>query len=145
MAKTRDKVSDAAGTVRPYVDRALNDAELRDNVRSAYESARSIYDELLGNRGVTGVAARVATDKDIQAELRSTISELRRAAERVQGKEEHKSRNGGLLFFGILLGILFNPFTGPPTRKWLSDRVLGGGDDFTYQGAGNGGNGTANN
>ena len=143
MAKTRDKVSDAAGTVRPYVDRALNDAELRDNVRSAYESARSIYDELLGNRGVTGVAARVATDKDIQAELRSTISELRRAAERVQGKEEHKSRNGGLLFFGILLGILFNPFTGAQTRKWLSDRVLGGGDDFTYQGAGNGGNGTS--
>jgi hypothetical protein len=143
MAKTRDKVSDAAGTVRPYVDRALNDAELRDNVRSAYESARSIYDELLGNRGVTGVAARVATDKDTQAELRSTISELRKAAERVQGREEHKSRNGGLLFFGILLGILFNPFTGAQTRKWLSDRVLGGGDDFTYQGAGNGGNGTS--
>jgi hypothetical protein len=142
MAKTRDKVSDAAGTVRPYVDRALNDAELRDNVRSAYESARSIYNELLGNRGVTGVATRVATDKDIQAELRSTISELRKAAERVQGHEEHKSRNGGLLFFGILLGILFNPFTGAQTRKWLADRVLGGGDDFTYQG-GNGGNGAA--
>ena len=144
MAKTKDKVSDAAGTVRPYVDRALHDEELRDNVRNAYESARSIYDELMGNRGVTGVAARVATDKDIQSELRSTIAELRKAADRVQGKEMHKSRNGGLLFLGILLGILFNPFTGPQTRKWLSDRVLGGGDDFTYQsGAGNGGNGSA--
>jgi hypothetical protein len=139
MAKTKDKVSDAAGTVRPYVDRALHDAELRDNVRSAYESARSIYDELMGNRGVTGVAARVASDKDIQAELRTTIAELRKAADRIQGKEVHSSRNGGLLFIGILLGVLFNPFTGPQTRKWLSDRVLGGGDDFTYQGgAGNG-------
>jgi hypothetical protein len=144
MAKTTDRVSDAAGTVRPYVDRALHDEELRDNVRNAYESARSIYNELMGNRGVSGVAARVATDKDIQSELRSTITELRKAADRVQGKEVHKSRNGGLLFLGILLGILFNPFTGPPTRKWLSDRVLGGGDDFTYQGgAGNGGNGSA--
>jgi len=138
MAKTKDKVSDAAGTVRPYVDRALHDDELRDNVRSAYESARSIYNELMGNRGVTGVATRVATDKDIQSELRSTIAELRKAAERVQGKDEHKSRNGGLLFLGIVLGILFNPFTGSQTRKWLSDRVLGGGDDFTYQGGGNG-------
>jgi hypothetical protein len=138
MAKTKDKVSDAAGTVRPYVDRALHDAELRDSVRSAYESARSIYNELMGNRGVTGVATRVATDKDIQSELRSTIAELRKAAERVQGKEEHKSRNGGLLFLGILLGILFNPLTGTQTRKWLSDKVLGGGDDFTYQGGGNG-------
>lgn len=141
MAKTKDKVSDAAGSVRPYVDRALHDEELRDNVRSAYESARSIYNELLGNRGVTGVATRVATDKDIQSDLRSTIAELRKAAERVQGKEEHKGRNGGLLLLGIVLGILFNPFTGSQTRKWLSDRVLGGGDDFTYQG-GNGGNGT---
>jgi hypothetical protein len=138
MAKTKDKVSDAAGTVRPYVDRALHDAELRDNVRNAYDSARSIYNELIGNRGVTGVATRVARDKDIQSELRSTVAELRKAADRVQGREAHKSRNGTLLFLGILLGVLFNPLTGPKTRKWLSDRVLGGSDDFTYQGGGNG-------
>ncbi|MDX6466556.1 MAG: hypothetical protein QOI27_1596 [Gaiellaceae bacterium] len=138
MAKTKDKVSDAAGNVKPYVDRAIHDAELRDNVRHAYESARSIYNELIGNRGVTGLATRVATDKDIQDELRSTITELRKAADRVQGKEAHKSRNGGLLFIGILLGVLFNPLTGSQTRKWLSDRVLGGGDDFTYKGGGNG-------
>ncbi|MGZ8715536.1 MAG: hypothetical protein ACXWYO_00330 [Gaiellaceae bacterium] len=141
MANTKDKVSDAAGNVKPYVDRALHDAELRANVRSAYESARSIYNELIGNRGVTGFATRVATDKDIQNDLRSTVAELRKAADRVQGKEVHSSRNGGLLFLGILLGVLFNPLTGAKTRKWLSDRVLGGGDDFTYQGGG--GNGSA--
>jgi hypothetical protein len=139
MAKTKDKVTDAAGNVKPYVERALHDEELRDNVRNAYQSARSIYNELIGNRGFSGVATRVATDKDIQSELRSTINDLRKAADRVQGAETHKSRNGGLLFLGILLGVLFNPLTGPQTRKWLSDHVLGGGDDFTYQG----GNGAA--
>jgi hypothetical protein len=142
MAKTKDRVSDAASTARPYIDRALHDDELRESVRNAYESARTIYSELIGRRGVTGVAARVATDKDIQDELRATIAELRRAADRVQGKEQHKSRNSGLLFVGILLGILFNPMTGPSTRKWLSDRVFGGNDDFTYQGGGSG-NGSA--
>jgi hypothetical protein len=142
MAKTKDKVTDAAGNVKPYVERALHDEELRQNVRNAYESARSIYNELLGNRGVTGVATRVATDKDIQDELRSTISELRKAADRVQGREAHKSRNGGLLLLGIVLGILFNPLTGAQTRKWLSDRLLGGGDDFTYQGGGGNGSTT---
>lgn len=139
MAKTKDKVTDAAGNVKPYVERALHDEELRDNVRNAYQSARSIYNELIGNRGFSGLATRVATDKDIQSELRSTINDLRKAADRVQGAETHKSRNGGLLFLGILLGVLFNPLTGPQTRKWLSDHVLGGGDDFTYQG----GNGAA--
>ncbi len=141
MAKTKDKVSDAAGNVKPYVDRALHDEELRDNLRSAYESARTIYDELIGRRGVAGVATRVATDKDIQDELRSTITELRKAADRMQGKTEHKSRNGGLLLIGIVLGILFNPVTGGSTRKWLSSRVFGGSDDFTYQGGGGGNNG----
>jgi hypothetical protein len=136
MAKTKDKVSDAATTVKPYVDRALHDEELRESVRNAYESARTVYNELIGRRGVTGFATRIATDKDIQDELRSTIAELRKAADRVQGRQEHKSRNGTLLFVGIVLGVLFNPVTGGPTRKWLSDRLLGGGGDFTYQGNG---------
>ena len=140
MAKTKDKVSDAATNVKPYVDRALHDEDLRDNVRNAYESARSIYNELIGGRHVTGLAARVATDKEIQNELKSVIAELREAADRVQGKEDHKGRHTGLLFVGIVLGALFNPLTGPQTREWVSNRLFGGGDDFTYQG----GNGSSN-
>jgi hypothetical protein len=138
MAKT-DKVSDAAATVKPYVDRALHDAELRENVRNAYESARSIYDELIGNRGVGGTAKRVATDKDIQDELRSAISELRTAANRVRGQEERKGHSG-LVLVGIVLALVFNPFTGPQIRKWLSEKVFGESDGFTYQG----GNGSSN-
>ena len=113
MAKTKDKVSDAASNAKPYLDRALHDEELRENVRNAYASARNIYDELVGRRGVSGVATRVATDKDIQDELRSTIAELRKAADRVQGKQQHKSSGGFLLFVGIVLAALFNPVTGP--------------------------------
>jgi len=139
MVKAKDKVTDAAGNVKPYVERALTDPQLRENVRNAYQSARSIYDELIGNRGVTGIATRVATDKDIQDELRSAVSELRHAADRVQGKEEKPGRNSGLLLIGLVLAILFNPLTGPQTRKWLSEHLLGGGGDFTYQG----GNGSA--
>ena len=140
MAKTKDKVSDAASTVKPYWDRALHDDDLRDNVRNAYESARSIYYELMGPRRVTGLATRVATDKDLQNELKSVVAELREAADRVQGKKDHGGRNGSLLFLGIVLGALFNPVTGPQTREWISNRLFGGDDDFTYQG-GNSSNG----
>ena len=41
MAKTKEKVSDAAANVKPYVDRALHDEELRESVRNAYASART--------------------------------------------------------------------------------------------------------
>jgi hypothetical protein len=138
MPKTTDKVSDAAASAKPYFERALQDAELRDNVRNAYESARSIYDELIGNRGVAGAAKRVATDKDLQDELRSAVADLRAAADRVRGKRERKSHSG-LLVIGLVLAAVFNPFTGPQIRKWISERVFGETDGFTYQG-GNGNN-----
>jgi hypothetical protein len=139
MPKTKDRLLDATGTARPYVERALTDEDVRDNLKSAFDTARTVYNELIGGRGTTAVATRVATDKELQESLKHIVEELRSAADRVQGRQEHKGRNTTLLVTGIALGILFNPMTGPATRAWLRERLFGGGDDFTYQG-GSGGN-----
>ena len=136
MAKAKDRVAD----VKPYVKRAIQDEELRDNLRSAFATARDVYEELIGGRGVTGVANKVASDKEIQDQLRSAIEDLRAAANRVQGKEEHKGRNTSLLLAGIALGILFNPMTGPEARRWLKDKIFGEDEEFGY-GGGSSGNG----
>ncbi|MDX6505991.1 MAG: hypothetical protein QOG06_635 [Gaiellaceae bacterium] len=136
MAKAKDKLEDA----KPYVKRALQDEELRDNLRSAYATARDVYDELIGNRSVAGVATRVASDKDIQDQLRSAIEDLRTAADRIQGSEKHTGRNSTMLLAGIALGILFNPMTGPETRRWLKDRIFGEDEEFGYGGGGASGN-----
>jgi hypothetical protein len=134
MAKAKDRLSDA----KPYVTRALQDEEVRENVKSAIMAAREIYDELIGARKPTAVAARVATDEQIQDSLRSAIEDLKKAANRVQGKKEHTGRNATLLLTGIVLGVLFNPLTGSQTRGWLMDRILGEGEDDTAGSAGNG-------
>jgi hypothetical protein len=133
MAKTKDKLYDTADTMKPYVDRALHDDDLHDNLKEAFKAARDVYAELLGNRNLTSTAMRAATDKEIQDNLRKAVEEMRTAANRIQGKEDHGARNTMLLLAGITAGILFNPITGPQTRAWLMQKVTGeSSDDYTY-------------
>jgi hypothetical protein len=140
MHKTKDKFYDTADTVRPYVDRALHDEDLRDNLKEAFDAARHVYAELLGNRNLTATATRVATDKEIQESMRKAVEELREASRRVQGKEDHAARNTMLLLAGITAGIMLNPLTGPPTRKWVMEKITGeSSDDFGTPGSAGGG------
>ena len=132
MASTVERLSDRAGGVKPYVERAMTDEKVREDVRNAISAAREIYDELIGNRGMTTIATRVATDKDIQDSLRRAIDDLRNAAERVQGKSGGHAARNTVLLTGIVIGVLFNPVTGPATREWLKGLVGGdsGSSDF---------------
>jgi hypothetical protein len=143
MAKAKDMVGDAVENARPYVERLARDEELHDHVKRAYESARKIYDDLLGDRGTTGMALKVARDKDLQSELRKAVEELRKAGERAQGKQSHAGRNVTLLLTGIALGVLFNPATGPDTRRWLKDKLFGPEEPFDSYSSSSEGNGGA--
>ena len=65
-------------------------------------------------------------------------TDLRDAADRIQGNQDHKGRNSSLLLIGITLGLLFNPLTGPETRRWLKDKIFGEDEEFGYGSSGNG-------
>ena len=60
MINTKEKVADAAASARPYVERALRDEELRDNIRNAYSlRPRRLRRALLPPQGLgRRVAAR---------------------------------------------------------------------------------------
>ena len=138
MPKTKDKVAGVAGTAKPYVERALHDEELRKHVKQAYSAAREIYDELVGPRGVTGLATRVAGDHEVQDNLRTAIAELRQAANRLQGRRESHGGRNVVLLVGVVVGLLYNPVTGPETRRWLKEKLFGN-DEFGFDGqSGNG-------
>jgi gas vesicle protein len=139
MAKTKDKVYDAAGNVKPYVERAMTDEKLRQDVISAFSTAKDLYNELVGGRGAVTLATRVATDDEVRDRLKDAIEDLRSAANRLQGKKSHSGRNTTLLIAGIALGLLFNPITGPETRKWVKDLLGGGSDEFGGDYSSNGG------
>jgi hypothetical protein len=105
---------------------------------SAFSTAKELYNELMGGRNAVTLATRVATDDEIRDKLRLAIDDLRNAADRLQGKKRSSGRNTGIFVAAIALGILFNPVTGPETRKWLKD-LLTGGDDFAGDYSSNGG------
>ena len=133
----RERVTEAVDTARPYAERLARDEELHSHVKNAYESARRIYDELIGPVGPTGVAMRVARDKEIQNELRRTAEELQKAGRRARGDESHTGRNLTLLLAGLALGALFNPMTGPDTRRWLREKILGPEEPFEFESSAN--------
>src|SRR5436190_8632168 len=122
--------------VRPYVQRAVSDDEVRDNLKDAFYAAKDIYDELFGGRTRIAVAQRVATDGEIHENLKKISEDLRKAVDRVQGKADHTARNFFLLFTGVVIGVLFNPFSGPHARKWQKDKAFGAEPEFSYQGNG---------
>ena len=124
--KARDKVYDAAESIKPYVERAMADEKLRDDVMHAFGTAREIYRDLVGEKSAVTLASRVATDDDIRDRLREAIEDLRRASERLQGRTERSGRNTTLLVAGIALGLLFNPITGPETRRFIREMVASG-------------------
>lgn len=139
MVNTKDKVTGAAASARPYVERALRDQELRDNVRSAYTSVRAVYDELSSRRRMSDAASQLAGDKDLQEEIRSAIGELRNASRRVKdvknGAPEpaQAAKHSLLLLVGIVLGLLLNPITGPALRRALGRKIFGSENGFVYQ------------
>ena len=69
----KDKVQDAAENLKPYVERAMADEKLRDDVMRAFGSAREIYKDLMGEKSAITLASRVATDDDIRDRLRDAV------------------------------------------------------------------------
>lgn len=136
---TTEKVKGAVDTARPVVERLAKDEEFQRHVKSAFDSARTIYDELFveaapkTSGGARAIAGRLATDKAVQDEVRRAVEELRLAGDRAKGKKSHTARNA-LIVTGIVIGILYNPATGPETRRWLKEKVFGPEETFEYEG-----------
>ncbi len=130
MARTKEKPVLAVEALRPYVKRAMEDPDLREDLVAAFIAARGLYGQIAKSQGVKGKAEKVS-DKDFQNELQDLVTEVSAATDRLQGKKEHKTRNRVILLTGVTLGVLYNPWTGPATREWILSRVAGeNGDGF---------------
>ena len=128
MAKTKTSPALSGETLKPYVQRAMTDPELREDLLAAFVAARSIYGQMAKGRGIKGKAEKVS-EKDFQKQLQHLVDDLSEASDKLKGKAKkkgHKTRNRIVLLTGVTLGVLYNPWTGQATRDWIMEQVAGG-------------------
>ena len=138
MASNKKKAAKAgAGAVaagkaarsNPYVQRIVEDDELRDNLRTAYESARNAYVRMSNGKGPVKA---LTDDKKTQKELKEAATSLRSAAETLRGaKVKKKRRRGGRLIL-LLVGAGAALALSEGLRKKVLDALFGAEEEFEY-------------
>jgi adenylosuccinate synthase len=111
-----------------YVQRLVEDEELRHSLRTAYESARKAYTRMSNGKGP---AKALMEDKKVQRELREAATSLRDAADSLRARPKRKRRRGRLLVIG-LVGAGLALALSEPLRKKVLDALFGAEEEFEY-------------
>lgn len=118
------KASDA----RPYVQRLVEDDELRDNLRDAYESGRSAYGRASGAKRPSDVLE----DKKLQKELRNASESLRAATDALREPEKKGGSTLGRLLLLAIVGAVLALALSEELRKTVLDKLFGAEEEFEY-------------
>jgi hypothetical protein len=109
-----------------YVQRLVEDQELRENLRNAFVSAKKAYARVNGKG-----PAKALDDKKVQRELKDAATSLKEATDSLRGQKKRKRRKGRLLFVGLVgAGLALAVSEG--LRKKALDALFGAEEEFEY-------------
>lgn len=133
MSKTKAaRAGDIYETARenPYVQRLIEDEELRESLKDAFEAAKKAYGRATGNG--KGTVKAMTSDKKVQKEMRKAAERMQEASERLRSKP--KKRKGGLgrLLLLALLGGIIALVVSEDARKAVLDALFGAEEEFEY-------------
>ena len=132
MASTKSqKARDAAQTVssNEYVRRLIEDEQLRDSIREAYDASQKAYGRIQKQKHP---AKAVMDDKKTQKELREAAESLREASDRLRGKKEKGGSVLGKLIVIAIVGAIAAVVLSEDVRKAVLDRLFGAEEEFEY-------------
>jgi hypothetical protein len=112
-----------------YVQRLIDDEELRDNLRNAFFSAKKAYGRINGKG-----PAKALDDRKVQRELKDAASSLKDAADSLRGGRRRKARKGRL-FMVALVGAGLALALNEGLRKKALDALFGAEEEFEYTGS----------
>jgi hypothetical protein len=130
-SKAGGRASEAFSAARenPYVQRLVEDAELRQNLRDAYDAARSAYGRVTRNGKKP---AKAIGDKKVQKDLRSAADSLRTASEQIRAAPKRKRGGIGKLLVIGAVGAGVTLALSENARKAVMDRLFGAEEEFEY-------------
>jgi hypothetical protein len=109
-----------------YVQRFIEDEELRDNLRAAFTSAKKAYGRVNGKG-----PAKALDDKKTQRELKDAATNLKDAAAALRGRKKKKRGKGRLLLLAVVgAGVALALSEG--LRKKVLDALFGAEEEFEY-------------
>jgi hypothetical protein len=130
--KKAAKAGAAAYAVRksPYVQRIAEDEELRQNLWSAYESARDAVGRLQNGKHPT---KQIFDDKKLQKDLKAAAESFRDASVALREAPKKKKRGGlgKLLLIGVV-GAVVALAVSEDLRKKVLDALFGAEEEFEY-------------
>ena len=131
--KKAAKAGAAAAAVKrsPYVRRLAEDEELRQNLWSAYESARTAVGRLQNGKHPT---TQIFDDKKLQKDLKSAAESFRDASVALREAPKRKRKRGGLgrlLLLGVVGGGIALAVS-EDLRKKVLDALFGAEEEFEY-------------
>ena len=133
MTKTKaTQAADLYSTARenPYVQRLVEDEELRDSLKNAFEAAKGAYGRATSN-GSTVKA--VTSDKKVQKDLKVAAENLRDATEALRAPTKRKKKGGlGRLVLLALVGATIALILSEGARKTVLDALFGAEEEFEY-------------
>jgi hypothetical protein len=105
----------AVKTMTPVVRSALRDRRVRSALDDTYGSGRRVYQEVRGSEP-KDVAARVARDENLQAELAALVRSAARAFDEGVATTKHRARRRFVWVVAMAGGAL--AFLGIRNRSW---------------------------
>ena len=128
--KQAAKARSAAEGASPYVQRVIEDAELRENVRVALENAKKAYGRLTNGKPAT----KVLDDKKLHKEVKQAAESLRDAGQALrEGPKKKKKRRGfGKLLLVALIGAGAAVALSEGLRNKVLDTLFGAEEEFDY-------------
>jgi adenylosuccinate synthase len=109
-----------------YVQRLMEDEELRDNLRNAFTSAKNAYGRINGKG-----PAKALDDKKTQRELRDAAASFKEATDQLRGVKKRKKRKGRLILLA-LVGAGAALALSEGLRKKVLDAMFGAEEEFEY-------------